>query len=255
MQLSRRVTCNAQRIIPLAIVGVLGSVALTHPNEGWSSAAVSVTALASLGMTVGALFGSPKRRPFRGGFAVCCGGYFLLFWFAYGSASRQAAPNPYFEATATTKSLDFLHDRLFPDSSVKLLTGEYSFGSSGFGGGGFGSGGGVFGGGGAFEVAADGERSSSTSDREDSHSPPSVRLAQAMTGPPVQTPANPTPLAAQLQSDSDTAQYFLAIGQCLWALILGYLGGLFAQFLARRQVASCGPAKSPAPAASEASPV
>jgi beta-lactamase regulating signal transducer with metallopeptidase domain len=39
-----------------------------------------------------------------------------------------------------------------------------------------------------------------------------------------------------IMEDYQTAENFLIIGQCLWAWILGWLGGLFAQFLALRQV-------------------
>ena len=123
---------------PMLVCGALRRA--THPGEAWGSAAVSVCLLASLGMTVGALFGNARRRPFCGGFAVCCGGYSLLFLFT--ATSWQT--NYYLDSAVTTRALKLLHDRLFPDSSVKLFPQT---------GGGFGGGG--FGGGGAFDVGDD----------------------------------------------------------------------------------------------------
>jgi hypothetical protein len=228
-----------QRMAVPAVASALGAVALCHPTDTWRTAAVTCAALASLGSTIGALFGCTKSRPFRGGFAICCGGYFFLYWFAYGTGDRQF-PNPYLESAATTKVLSFLHDSLFPQSTVKLRLGPIpnaAFPSGvNFLGGGFG--------GGAFDVA----------EAAAGDSIPGLQLAQAAIAPVVQPPANQAPLAAQMAADNAAAQCFLAIGQCLWALILGYAGGLFAQFLARRS-ATANDRPNPPPPALEPAPV
>ncbi len=240
MKFPIRVMTLARCAFGPVLVGVLGSIALTHPTDAWRSVAVSVAALASFGMMIGALFGSSVRRPFLGGFALCCGGYFFLYWLTYGTGDNRQFPNPYLESAATTKALSYLHDALFPESSVKLHLSTYPtglpFSSAGWGGGGFG-------GGGAFDVADD----------TAGNVRPPVELAQAMTMPSPQPPANQAAVAAQMTNDNDAAQSFLGIGQSLWALALGYAGGIFAQFLARRNGKTTDRPNPPASAAFEPS--
>lgn len=216
---SRRWWLLFRRAIPLIMFIAMGTTALVHPNVTWTSAALSITVAMPLLVSVCAVFGNRQRRAFRGGFAILGGGYFLLLWLGYPTAGNYGGLSSFVNKMATSKALYLLHDRLFPSSSLRLVPdGMQAAGfGGGFGGasGGFGSGGGGFGGGGAFQMPAD--------PFADEPAPNAMGGTTVSGSPP------------NLMEDYQTAENFLIIGQCLWAWILGWLGGLFAQFVARRQ--------------------
>jgi hypothetical protein len=203
-----------QAIPPISVM-IFSIIALLHPTRAWSSTAVTFTVVVVLGMGVCALAGSRVRRAFRGGFAVCCGGYFMLCWLGSPPTddSRFPAISSFMNTMATTRSLFYLHDMVFPNSSIKLAPDGSPF--QGYEGGGIP----VVGHGGVFDVP-------------DSEADKSAKPAHA-------SPTGATELwqivNSALRVDVDTAEDFVLIGQCLWAWILGWLGGIFAQFVARRQ--------------------
>jgi hypothetical protein len=56
-----------------------------------------------------------------------------------------------------------------------------------------------------------------------------------------------------LKFNKRSAEDFVLIGQCLWAWILGWIGGVFAQFVSRRQLRAIGDQNAGSSSASPAS--
>jgi hypothetical protein len=213
----------ALALAPMATILGFGAVALTHPNSIWTSAAISAAILGPLAMIVAACYGSPARRPFRAGFAIAGGIYLLLFSFMQQYASL--------EDLATSKAIEWSYTKLFPASKANPMP---SLRYSNYQNGGFG-------GGGAFDVPPNddsgGEQKTADSSANNDSTPDDI-VANGPGPNPIPAPGT---AAANLQQDEiDAAGHFWIIGHSLWTLIIGWLGGCFAQFLAWRQRRAAG---------------
>lgn len=185
--------------LPVYAILVLGLLALAHPNSIWTSAVLSTAALLPLLMIVAGRYGSENRRPWRYGFAACCGGYFLFFTVFLDS--------PYLVNLATSKALDAYYHRLYPGSTFSQLPNL----RGGFGG--------------AFDIdddaAADAPAApSSAMSNLTQFQKMTDQLRQAMN---------------QQMTETEIARNFWLIGHATWALLFGWVGGRLASFLARRQ--------------------
>ncbi len=210
-RLTKRAVVILRWAIAPIIVAVCGAIALLHPMSEWLSAAVSFTVAASLVATVCAAFGDRRRRALRSGFAICCGGYFLLYWFGY---RPDAGVNSYLDALVTTKSLNWLHDHLFPDSTVKLAPDP------------------------ELQLPPSGVLSAPAGELGTPVLTPPAALPDRIHAPAAYlAQVSGVPIVGGMQpvDDSEVAQNFVQIGQCLWALFFGWLGGWFAHWLAWRQ--------------------
>ncbi len=162
-----------------------------------------------------------RARPFRAGFAIAAGSYFVFFTLFPENSWQDNFP--------TSQAIGFCYAKLFSSAQTNPVS---SWNYGGFGGFGGGFGGGGFGGGGAFFVADDND---STKDAGDSD--PNVNAF----GVRANSSYNPNPnaaaaLALQKQQDEIVAAHnFWIIGHSIWALIFGWVGGGWARFLARRQ--------------------
>lgn len=204
--------------LPLYLILLFGVIALSHPNDAWTSAALTLAALLPLVAIVAGRFGAERSRPWRYGFAICCGGYFLFF--------TLAGDSPYMDNLATSKAIGAYYKLLFPKSTSSPTSGMPNP-SGGFGG--------------AFDVAPEAASSGKTSaqagNRVETGMLPIAQVADA----PV-----PTPDPA---IEAEAARDFWLIGHSIWALIFGWLGGSFAQFLASRRKRETGIRASPTTAA------
>lgn len=203
--------------IPIAVA----LAALRNVDQLWVSLVTTGTSLLVLASVVATVFGETKQRAFRGGFAVFCGGYFLLYCLSLSPPAFEQT-NSIVPRLITTKALYFVHDQLYRDSSLRL----YPDGTmSGVGGVGFG--------------AAPGGFQYSGGDAQP--------IGGSAASPALQ------PFIIPPQIDSVRAGNFLIIGQCLWAWILGWIGGVFAQFVSRRQLRTGDAQNAASSAASPAS--
>jgi hypothetical protein len=175
-------------LIFIAAVSLV-SAAMRYSTAAWTTGVVTVTVFLLLA-SIALAFSSPiDRRPFWIGFAVCG----VAYLFVVGSTGFVAPE--FVLRLATTKSVEFLRDKLHPPSDfVEYLPG----GPPG-------------------------------------RPPTRVFYSPALPLLPSQVIKN----TYSYQSDTDErygaiAWNFLLIGHCLWALLLGTLGGMLARFAASR---------------------
>jgi hypothetical protein len=213
----------ARTLLPLVAFVVLSAIALIHPTAAWTSIALSAGAIVPLGMIVAACYGAAACRPFRAGFAIAAGNYFVFFTLFPSNSWQENFP--------TSKTIGFSYKKLFPSSQVDPVTGYYG-GFGGFGGGGFG-------GGGAFFVADDADSSKDSGDADPNVNPFGVRANSSFNSNSNATSSSANTAAAlALQNQQDeiaAAHNFWIIGHSVWALIFGWVGGGWAWFLAKRQ--------------------
>lgn len=217
------------QLLPPLIILAIAMLALRSSTAVWASLVATASGVAPLAMTLAAVFGDRVRRPFRGGFAICSGSYYLL-WFVASAApiaiiSEPGDPLTSFQSLATTKVVDYLHDKVFfCTSTVHLLPDPIDTSQRPPGGG-------------AFDTKPE---SSEKPPSADSKAAPAAKP----TAPAVATPSMNSFQAPSTPDDSDRAENFELIGQCLWAWLLGWSGGQFAQWMARRRVVDSGPNSS-----------
>jgi hypothetical protein len=187
----------------ILIVGVVfaDGFVIWRANSTRCLIVVSAVAVGSLGAAISTLFGDPRRRAFRGGFAICCGGYFLFCAFADGGNEDGIGVHSFFQSSVMAKSLRWVWDSGIPTQDIPIHIPIQGTDQSGPG---------------MLGVPM----GATSSENTDSDAGFADHAAARSTNAELQVLRWPN---------------YLQTGYCLWALALGWMGGGLAQFLARRR--------------------
>jgi hypothetical protein len=185
----RRFQFSLRTLLIFIVAASLALAAMRYSTAAWTTGVVTVTILLLLGSIMLAFSSRSDRRPFWIGFAVCGVAYLIVV-----GSTGFVAPE-FVLRLATTKSVEFLRDKLHPPSDfVEYLPG----GPPG-------------------------------SPRQRVFYSPALPLL------PSQVIKNTYSYQSDTDERYGAIAWnFLLIGDCLWALLLGMFGGMLAQFAARR---------------------
>lgn len=201
-----RVVSLVRWTAPLAAFAGMAAFALINATPAWAMIAATATVGATMAAILAATFFADARRCPASGFAICCGLY-LLFC-SRGETLNADGPgmSSYVDAAATTQALYHLHDRFFPDTSVRLVPLD----EDGYG----------------------------PIDLRGVEAMQNVPDAESTVPDHVSVTGQPTYLSQVIRcwigqgDDLSRAHRFVIIGQCLWAVAFGWIGALFARVLA-----------------------
>lgn len=224
-------------------VASLALAALRYCNYAWACGVTTVTVLSLFAAAIFAVYSTPNRRPFWVGFIVFCGGYVLLMVLSCSNVGGISVP--FFIADddseeglgamaeysvayylGTTRLVDFARDKMHPDLKKAALAARNAAPAP------------VPQTGGVTSASADAGKSSAESDasgvsaavdqgeqdRIESSVIPATATAPAAVAPTTQL---------SWQSQLEPARRLLCfgiIGHCIFAWLLGGLGGLLGRF-------------------------
>jgi hypothetical protein len=198
------------------VAAAVAIAALRNADDYWAGGMLLATPLLLCVALIGALCGDERSRARRLGFAILGGGYFTLAFLGLSEQNLVRLP--------TTWLLHYVHQRVAPPQRF-TFTGTYLPGASGRT---------------TFTVS----------------NPKPVRLNVVATSSPM--PASAYPVASpnrwkSMLPGAANLEAFSIVGQCLFTLLAGLLGGMIAVWSRRRSRRVEGVLPSGRPAGSSAS--
>ena len=197
----------------LGLVGIaaVGAAALQFASPIWAAIVLSVTLLLGLAFAIAALIDREARQAFAIGFATSTAAYGAIVWMFPSSPMLPPYASPaiqYYDSGVslpTTLALRWAYGQMSTTYSIDPATGEII----------------------APYDAADPPPTVPAPPMVAYSVPPSPML------PPVATPPS-TFGSATYTEKRPRPSHFMAVGHCLWALLIAYVGGKFATALYRR---------------------